>query len=149
MVSDVILSNPLWIWLALGALILAVEVGTGTGWLLWPAGSAAATGVIVWLLPMDFPLQVAVFAVLTIISALLGRRFLPKTEEGADINDNVGRLIGHKGQATGAFEDGRGRVLVDGKEWSAELAEGEALAPGADVEVTAVAADSRLRVRPI
>ena len=35
-------SQPFWIWLALGALILAAEAAMGTEWLLWPAVSAAA-----------------------------------------------------------------------------------------------------------
>ena len=37
-------AHPFWSWLAVGAVFLIVEVMTGSGWLLWPAGSAAAVG---------------------------------------------------------------------------------------------------------
>ncbi len=30
-------THPFWVWLAVAAIFLAVEVATGTGWLLWPA----------------------------------------------------------------------------------------------------------------
>ena len=34
------LGHPMWVWLAVGALLLAAEVATGSGYLLWPAASA-------------------------------------------------------------------------------------------------------------
>ena len=55
-----------------------------------------------------------------------------------DINDNVARLGGHQGRA--------GRVFIEGKEWAAELDEGEALEAGSRVEVTGVAG-AHLKVR--
>ena len=44
-------SQPVWLWLALAALVLAVEIVTGTGWLLWPSVSAMVTGAIAALHP--------------------------------------------------------------------------------------------------
>jgi membrane protein implicated in regulation of membrane protease activity len=46
----------------------------------------------------------------------------------------------------GAFEGRAGRVFIDGKEWAAELTDGERLKPGAEVEVVAVEG-ARLKVR--
>jgi membrane protein implicated in regulation of membrane protease activity len=46
-----------------------------------------------------------------------------------------------------AFQGGDGRVLIDGKEWAAELDGGETLAAGAEVEVTGLSGGSRLRVK--
>ena len=40
------------------------------------------------------------------------------------------------------------RVLVDGKEWAAELEDAAELAAGADVQVTRVLTGARLRVKP-
>jgi membrane protein implicated in regulation of membrane protease activity len=37
-------THPFWVWLAVAAIFLAVEVATGTGWLLWPAASALLVG---------------------------------------------------------------------------------------------------------
>jgi membrane protein implicated in regulation of membrane protease activity len=145
---DLIASHPFWAWMALGAIFLAVEVTTGSGWLLWPAGSAALVGVVLLLWPLSAPVAIAVFAVATIISTYVGRRFIRNVHPGAsDVNNPLSRLVGHFGEAATAFEGGGGRVFVDGKEWSAELEEPGALPAGAKVEVVAVVGGARLRVR--
>lgn len=148
MAADLYAQHAFWVWLALAAAILAAEVATGSGWLLWPAASAAVVA-LVSLVSDSAALEIGVFAVLTIVSTLTARRFWPRRPEMADdINDNVARLVGHQGRAASAFADGAGRVLIDGKEWAAELdGEGE-LAAGAEVEVTGLSGGSRLRVRP-
>jgi hypothetical protein len=89
-----------------------------------------------------------VFALLTMVSTLLARRYLPRyaTAPDGDINDNIARLVGHKGSAVKAFKARVGRVFIDGKEWAAELDDSEALEAGASVEVTGVDG-ARLKVR--
>lgn len=139
--------HALWVWLAIGMAILAVEVSTGSGWLLWPAVCA---GVVALLSPFVGPawLEIAIFAGLTVVTSLLARRYWPRTAKGADINDNVSRLIGHRGKAVQTFAHGSGRVDIDGKEWAADLdGAGEALPIGSMVEVTGLSG-SRLLVRP-
>lgn len=140
--------QPFWFWAALAAAILGVEVLAGTGWLLWASASAGVTAVVVAFVSMSVPAALLIFALLTLFSTLLARRYLPKPliETGADINDNVGRLVGHRGSVVAAFAGRSGRVFIDGKEWAAELDDGEALEAGAAVEVTGVAG-ARLRVR--
>jgi membrane protein implicated in regulation of membrane protease activity len=137
------------LWLVIGAILLAFEVGTGSGWLLWPAGSAALTGVAALVFDLGLHMQLVVFAILTIATTLAGRRFFPRAESaaGGDINDTIGRLAGSEGVAAESFQAGLGRVFVDGKEWAAELEGGGALASGAKVVVTGVGG-SRLVVRP-
>lgn len=146
-ITELYAAHGFWIWLAVGAAILAVEVSTGSGWLLWPSASAAATALVT-LVTNSLAAEIGVFAGLTIVSSLLARRFWPRrTDDAGDINDNVSRLLGHAGRATSAFASGDGRVMVDGKEWAAELDGGGALAAGAEVEVTGLSGGSRLRVR--
>ncbi|THD56045.1 NfeD family protein [Phenylobacterium sp.] len=143
------LAHPFWSWAAVAALFLVVEVMTGSGWLLWPAGVAALVAFLATFAGLSPSDAVLVFALLTIASILLARRYLPKSlfrQPGGDINDSVGRLIGHQGRAVAAFVGRSGRVFVDGKEWAAELEDGETLAAGARVEVVGVAG-AQLRVR--
>jgi membrane protein implicated in regulation of membrane protease activity len=142
-------AHPVWIWIALGAALLAVEVATGSGWLLWPAASAGIVAAAVAFAGLDLSQAVLVFALLTISLALLARRYLPKSltrHPPHDINDNVARLVGHHGRVVAPFEGRSGRVFIDGKEWAAELDDGEAPQAGARVEVTGVAG-AHLRVR--
>ncbi|HEY9219387.1 MAG TPA: NfeD family protein [Phenylobacterium sp.] len=142
--------HAFWFWLALAGAILALEVSTGTGWLLWPAGSALVVAFLALATGPSPTLTTAAFAVLTIVSTLLGRRFFPRSmlASGGDINDNVGRLIGQEARAVGPFHDGAGRVLIDGKEWIAELDGAQTLAKGERVQVVGVTGGSRLQVRP-
>lgn len=141
--SELYSTHPFWIWLAVGAVILAAEVASGTGWLLWPAACAAMVAVLTFILPNDPVVELAVFAVLTIASTVLARRYLPgnASGDGPDINDNYGRLVGQSGRAVSAFENGRGRVFIDGKEWAA-VADGEG--PALDQPVEVVAADGAI-----
>ncbi len=146
--ADLYLAHPLWIWAALGAGLLAIEVAAGSGWLLWPAASAGVVALLVAIRPLPPAVGVMVFALLTIASTLLARRYLPRsvTHHARDINDGEARLLGAEARVVAAFHDGAGRVFVDGKEWAAEL-EGEAVpAAGARVEVTGVLG-ARLKVR--
>jgi membrane protein implicated in regulation of membrane protease activity len=140
--------QPFWFWAALAAALLTIEVITGSGWLLWASASAGVTAIVVAIFDISVPTALLVFALLTLFSSLLARRYLPKevVAEGHDINDNIARLVGHRGDVVQAFAGRSGRVFIDGKEWAAELDEGEALEAGAAVEVTGVAG-ARLRVR--
>jgi membrane protein implicated in regulation of membrane protease activity len=150
--ADLLVTHPFWLWLIVAAIILAVEVATGSGWLLWPAGAAALVGASTLAVPLSLPMELLLFAGLTIVTTLLARRYLPRSLVNAgspDINDNVGRLVGHRGRAAGAFANGHGRVDIDGKEWEAELPAGGDLASGAAVEVVGVEGGARLIIRAI
>lgn len=149
-VEAFIFANPFWVWLAIAAIFLIVELSTGSGWLLWPAGSAAIVAVVTIFAHIGWPFELVLFAGATVVTTYLGRRFMPRTVPGdsPDINDQLSRLVGHHGAASGPFKDGRGRVFVDGKEWSAELDGQAAVDKGQRVEVTAVIGGARLLVRP-
>jgi hypothetical protein len=146
--QDFFANHPFWGWVALAAGLLAVEAVTGSGWLLWPAASAVVTALLAAFTPISLPQALAVFAGLTLVTTFLGRRYLPHglRGQGHDINDNVARLVGHEGRVVSAFSNRAGRVFIDGKEWAAELDDGESLEAGARVEVVGVHG-ARLKVR--
>lgn len=146
-------NQPFWVWLAVGAAILTVEVATGSGWLLWAAVSAAAVAYLALLgVDLGLPGEIAAFAGLTIASTLASRRFIGRRRGEADVNDNIERLVGRTGRATSDFVGGYGRVAVEGCEWAAELedpeGQGGALPNGARVEVARLADGARVVVRP-
>ena len=39
-------TQPFWIWLAIGVVLLAIEAAFSTEWLLWPAVAAGITAVL-------------------------------------------------------------------------------------------------------
>lgn len=138
-------THPLWMWLAFAAVLLAVEIGVGSGWLLWPSACAAATAFIAKIPGISFPGALAIFAALTAAATLLARRYMPKPQaDGPDINDSAARLVGRRGRLVQGPPSLR--AVVDGKEWPVEAAEPDQVPIGGEVEVTGVR-DGLLQVR--
>lgn len=140
-------AHPFWWWVAAAVILLAIEVATGAEMFLWPAVAAGVLAVICATgLRLPLGADLALFAVLTIAGALVARRFRPPPP-GPDINNPLGRLVGQKATVVSAFVRGRGRVLVEGAEWAAELEPEGELLPGDRVEVEAIIDGGRLKVR--
>uniref|UniRef100_B0T050 NfeD-like C-terminal domain-containing protein n=1 Tax=Caulobacter sp. (strain K31) TaxID=366602 RepID=B0T050_CAUSK len=134
-------THPFWVWLAVAAIFLAVEVATGTGWLLWPAASAAVVGLLTLVVAPGLAVEVGLFAMLTIASTYLARRFLRPVLDGPphiDLNDPTLRLIGRDCEVLETFQNGKGRVFADGKEWAAVIREGQPPSAGQKVMVVAI-----------
>jgi len=147
---NLFVTYPFWAWMAAAAVLLAVELGTTTGYLLWPAASAAVIAFVTLVSPAQLPIDALAFALLTIISTVIGRRYFPHPfgRDGPDINDRAGRLVGLTGEVVHPFEAGVGRVFVDGTEWSAEMADGVAPATvGARIQVVEAPGAARLKVK--
>lgn len=141
-------SQPFWIWLAVGVMLLAIEAALSTEWLLWPAVAAGVVAVLTAVgLRIGFPAEVGVFAALTVLATLLSRRLIQKVNpsDQVDVNDPEARLVGLRARVVQPFVGGRGRVFVSGAEWAAEL-EGEAPLVGESVIVDRLNGPS-LRVR--
>ena len=148
-IFDLYAAQAFWMWIGLAAILLGVETLTGSGYLLWPAGSAGIVGVVAVGAHQGLPRDMVIFAVLTLVTTFVGRRYLrpaPTPPQG-EFNDRGARLVGMTGQAVADFKDGHGRVFVDGAEWIAETDAGAAVAAGSRVEVSAVIGGGRLKVR--
>lgn len=123
-ILDIYASQPFWIWLAVGVLLLAVEAALSTEWLLWPAVSAGVVAVLTALgLRMGLAVEVGIFAALTVLATALSRRLIQRVnpDDHPDINDRDLRLVGQRARVVQAFVEGRGRVFVSGAEWAAEI----------------------------
>ncbi|WP_333604796.1 NfeD family protein [Novosphingobium sp.] len=122
-------------WLALGLVLAVAEMAIPGVFLIWMAGAALATGLITWVLPIGVPIQIGLFAVLSIIAVFVGRRYIdrhPVVSADPKMNDRGARVIGETVVVTQAIEGGQGRVKLGDSEW---------LARGADAAV-----GTRLRI---
>lgn len=147
-IADLYASQPFWIWLAVGVILLAVEAAFSTEWLLWPAVAAGVVAVASALgLSVGPTVEIAVFAVLTIGLTLMSRRLIKRVnpDDAPDINARDSRLIGQRARVVEGFVDGRGRVFVSGAEWPAEI-DGAGPAVGESVVVESLTG-SGVRVR--
>lgn len=118
----------LWAWWAVAGVVLIAELLTGTTYLLWPAAAAFLTGFIAMeALGLDWPVQLAVFAVLSVILVAAGDRWVRpmlKQTVSTGLNDRSTRMIGQRVVIVSEFQSGRGRVQFGDTEWSAETADG-------------------------
>ena len=128
--------DPHWHWLALGLLLAAAEMAIPGVFLIWLAGAALITGLLVWAVPtLGLPVQIVVFAVLAIVAVFSGKRYLRDNPiEGADprMNDRGARLVGETVVVTHAIDGGSGRVRQGDSEW---LARGPDAEPGTRMRV--------------
>ena len=108
--------EPHWAWLSIGVLLAAAPSHTRKK----PGAAAIVTGIVAWIVPIGVPLQLAIFAILSIVALYAGRKYLrdnPITTTDPLLNQRGGRLIGEVLTVTKAIEDGRGRAKVGDGEW--------------------------------
>jgi len=118
--------DVIWIWGALGLLLLAAEMATGTIYLLWLGISALCMAVAVWLFPnLSAGMQFMLYAVLAVISLGIWKFHYKKTETDYRIGQSQGEEIGRVGtviEACSPKQNGRIRFtqgVMGSKEWTA------------------------------
>ncbi len=127
--------EPHWVWLGLGLLLAVAEMAIPGVFLIWMAVAALLTGLLAWLVPIELPVQIVVFAVLAMISVFSGRRYLrtnPVAPADPKMNDRGGRAVGENVVVTHVIEGGTGRVKLGDSEW---LARGPDAQPGTRMRV--------------
>ena len=128
--------DPHWTWLAIGLFLAAAEIAVPGFFLIWLAAAAVITGLVAWIMPVSFALQVLLFAVLSIGLVLAARRWLRTNEiESADpaMNDRGARLLGDTVLVSHAIDGGTGRVRHGDSEW---LAKGPDAPPGTRMRIS-------------
>ena len=114
--------EPGWLWMIGGVLLLIAEVVAPGFFLLFVGAAAIATGAFTLLFDLGLPLQLALFALYSVLALLVGRRVYanaPVNSSNPSLNDPSARLIGRVVVVTEAVDEHRGRVRVGDGEWSA------------------------------
>ena len=111
-----------WFWLSLGLILGVAEMVAPGFFLMWLGLAAIIVGLLDYAFPISIPFQVALFAVLSIITVFAGKKFLkdnPIETDDPKLNDRGARLTGEIVTVVEAIADGHGRVKVGDTEWSA------------------------------
>ncbi len=140
--------EPMWIWGVLGIILLAAEIMvTGTLYTLWFSISALCVAVLLWLFPdISYAVQFTVFAVLSLGSLAIWRRYYKKTDTNYRVGQAQGEEIGRIGivtEASGPTQNGTIRFtqgLMGSKEWAA--VSDEPIEVGSNARVVAVEGNS-------
>ena len=115
-----------WHWLIFGVVLLGIELMTGSTYILWPAVSAIAVGVLLFIAPMGWEMQMMLFFLLSVATLVLGRSHFQRFVKGgevADLNDPTITLVGRQVRAVADFQGSEGRVELGDTQWSARLEE--------------------------
>ena len=136
-----------WWWLLAAAALGILEIFVPGIFLIWMAAAAGITAILVALLPLPLPFQLALFGLLALSAVYSGRRYYernPVSSADPMLNDRTARLIGQSVVVVTAIENGEGRVKVGDGVWTAR---GPDAAAGSRMVVTG-ADGTCLRVEP-
>ena len=125
-----------WDWLALGTVLLILEVFGAGGYLLWIGLAAAAVGVLTFVVPgLSWEWQFLLFGLLSIFTALYWwyrQRSAVRTSDEPNLNLRGLELLGKVFVVHQAIVDGRGKIKVADSVW---MARGPDTPEGAKVRV--------------
>lgn len=133
-----------WLWGILGLILLAVEMATGTFYILWFGVAALIVSFTLLLFPeMHAGLQLFIFAALSLGSLAVWKFYYKKSSDGdLKIGQSQGDEVGRVGtiiEAVSRKQNGRiqfAQGVMGSREWAAISQED--LEVGAEAEITAI-----------
>ena len=135
--------EAMWVWGALGLILLSVEMAIGTFDILWFGIAALCVAIIMWIFPSTpHAIQFTIFAVLSLTSLAVWRLYYKKTETHSRVGQSQGQEIGRIGtviEACSPNQNGKIRFtqgLMGAREWTA--VSNENIAEGTEATVIAV-----------
>ena len=109
-----------WLWLALGILLVALEILAPSFVIIWPGLAALLMALLVWLAPgFSGQALVAIFAALSIVLLFGGRAMMARVEQDepqTTLNARGKNLIGREAKVL-VVNGGQGKVEIDGIQW--------------------------------
>jgi len=113
-----------WYWWVLAVILLGVEILAPGFFFLWLALSGLAVGGVLLLIPStSIEIQLVLFAVLSILSVLVWRRYGIQHQTETDhplLNKRGAQYIGRTFSLIEPIENGRGKIKVDDSIWTVQ-----------------------------
>ncbi len=143
--------NAMWIWGAIGLVLLAMEMASGTFYILWFGISALCVAITMAMFPgIPHGIQFAMFAALSISSLAIWKLHYKKADSNSRVGQAQGEEIGRVGIVIEACAQEKiGKIqftqgLMGSREWPA--VSDQAIAVGTHAKVVAVEGNS-LRIQ--
>lgn len=125
MISELVRNLGPWSWWIVGLLLLAAELAAPGVFLIWIGLAALIVGAVsllVWDLAVwSWQLQLLLFAVLSVVITLAGRRHFGTSSAASDqplLNRRGESLVGRIAVLAEPISNGRGRIRLDDTWWS-------------------------------
>lgn len=126
-----------WYWWILGFALLIAELLLPTGFVLvWIGAGALIVGLLAFLLPLGWELQLMLFGITSIASFFVWNRYKPATKDSDQptLNRRGHSYVGRAFTLTTPIVNGVGKLHVDDSQWRIT---GPDAAAGTQVRVTA------------
>jgi hypothetical protein len=137
------MTETMWIWGALGLILLGLEMATGTFYVLWFGVAALCLAIAMWGFPdMPSAAQYAMFSVLSLGSLAIWRFNYKQTSTDSRVGQSLGEEIGRIGtvsEACSASNSGKitfTQGLMGSRVWVA--VSNESIEVGSNAKVVAV-----------
>jgi len=129
-----------WHWWILAVVLMCIELFAPAAFFIWCGIAAVIVGLIVLILPaMSWEIPFLLFAVLSVVSVLVGRKYLQQRgameSDQPMLNRRGEQYLGRVFTLNEPVVDGTGRVQVDDSSWRIE---GQDMAAGVRVKVVAI-----------
>jgi inner membrane protein len=111
-----------WGWLALAAILFALDVTVPGFYLVWFAIASAATGALLFAVPLLNPWPLVVFCAASVLSLVMGRALWGSHREMESdrplLNQRGRQLVGQTFMLSDPISGGRGRMRVGDTVWT-------------------------------
>ena len=129
-----------WHWWILAVVLMCIELFAPAAFFIWCGIAVAIVGLIVLILPaMSWEVTFLLFAILSVVSVLVGRKYLQQRgameSDQPMLNRRGEQYVGRVFTLNEPVVDGTGRVQVDDSSWRIE---GQDMAAGVRVKVVAI-----------
>ena len=114
--------NAVWVWLAVAAVLLILEMLAPGAFLLWLGIAAALVGLLVPVLHIDAGVQFALFAALSVGLGVFARvvlRYGVSVTDRSTLNKAGNRFTGQVVEVAEPIVNGRGKVKIGDTLWNA------------------------------
>jgi inner membrane protein len=130
-----------WNWVAIGLVLLVLEIAIPGVFLLWFGLAAIIIGVLTVMFAntgfWPWEAQILVFLMLALVLAYYGKRMMDKGDETDEplLNQRSAQLVGRTATLTEPILEGHGRIKLDDTTWRIK---GPDMPAGTRVKVTSV-----------
>ncbi len=128
-----------WTWFIIGVVLLLFELVAAGVFFIWLGAAAIVTGLIDLIIPMNWQIELAVFAGLAVVFVVIGRPIVMKRinleTDQPNLNKRNQNFIGRRYQLSEPVTGGRGTLKINDTLWRIR---GEDSPQGTWVKITAV-----------
>ena len=119
--SEFLAGMEFWHWLVLGVVLAIIEVFAPGAFFLWLGVSAGIVGVVVWVIPgISWEIQVLTFAIMSVASVFIARRYLtahPLETDLPNLNQRGQQYVGRTFTLEEPVINNQGKIRVDDSTW--------------------------------